>query len=195
MAQVFWDLHSLSEMDRDDKKSSLGDCKIHVLLDEHLAQAQILYTEFQSGDYDSHFWLAMGHISVIEFVLYLDGEDDTAEVFRQERLNSIKEDAYVFDWAKLKKALRDSNYDCPEYTSQELMAMCDGNIKEAISESWIQPPNGLTKLARDLLHSPEPDFVGAIEAATEVALAENRPVKKKSRKGSKPSKGRDADLP
>ena len=196
MAHVFWELSSIASMGQsEDPESQLDPKPISILIEEHFAQAQILYSEFQSGDYDAHFWLAMGHIAVIEFVLFLAGEDGIAEQFRDERLNSISEEGYVFQWEKLRDIIySEVSLDMPEFGHYELMILFRANIKEALSESRTRPSVGLEVLARDMLDSDAPDFVYAIEAATKAALQEEKKTKK-TRKGSKPSKGRDADLP
>ena len=63
---------------------------------KHLGQAHVLFDEFLSGDYNSHFWLAVGHMAEAESESVQD-YPEIADMIREERCKAMSEEEYLPD--------------------------------------------------------------------------------------------------
>ena len=67
---------------------------------KHLAQASILLEEYATGDYDVHFWYAMGHMAEAESEV-MATYPELAILVRAERVKMIDNDGYFTDFEYL----------------------------------------------------------------------------------------------
>ena len=67
---------------------------------KHLSQASILLEEYATGDYDVHFWYAMGHMAEAESEVMAD-YPELAALIRIERVKMIDNEGYFTDFEPL----------------------------------------------------------------------------------------------
>jgi len=67
---------------------------------KHLAQASILLEEYATGDYDVHFWYAMGHMAEAESES-MSEYPELAALIRIERVRMIDTEGYFTDFEPL----------------------------------------------------------------------------------------------
>jgi len=109
----------------------------------HIGQAEVLFDEFMTGDYDTHFWLSMGHLTRIENYLYSHFKTknfiELADSIREERVKAIDAEDYRPDFFLLSSNLKkivtnlhivNIDYECG----------IRGNILEAIEETVKEYP-------------------------------------------------------
>jgi hypothetical protein len=67
---------------------------------KHLSQASILLEEYATGDYDVHFWYAIGHMAEAESESIAEYPEFAALV-RAERIKMIETEGYFTDFEYL----------------------------------------------------------------------------------------------
>ena len=70
---------------------------------KHLCQASILLEEYATGDYDVHFWYAIGHMAEAESESMKE-YPELAAVIREERIKMIDDAAYFTDFEPIIQA-------------------------------------------------------------------------------------------
>jgi len=142
----------------------------------HIGQAEVLFDEFLTGDYDVHFWLSVGHLARIENYLYSNHKIKNfiqlADTIRKERVMAIENADYRPDFLLLGKNIRklvknlniqDIDYECG----------IKGNILEAVEETIKEYPKLSKKIFAEYSKAMEQkqgweqiDFLELIEIAT-----------------------------
>ena len=67
---------------------------------KHLGQAHVLLDEYATGDYDVHFWYAVGHMAEAESEC-IAGYPELAALIRAERIKMIENENYYTDFEPL----------------------------------------------------------------------------------------------
>ena len=63
---------------------------------KHLGKAEAKFNEFLRGDYDEHFWLAIGEMAEAEDECIVE-YPQLAALIREERIKAMEEDDYFVD--------------------------------------------------------------------------------------------------
>jgi len=105
-----------------------------------LGQAKILLEEFSTGDYDMHFWYALGHMSVAEEIALRMDKIDLFSFIREERSKSMgekeEEEYYIPDIiACIEAVVEEKISKIIKINRKELVACIQGHICEAMEES------------------------------------------------------------
>jgi len=144
----------------------------------HIGQAEVLFDEFMTGDYDSHFWLSVGHLARIENYLYSNYKTknfiELADLIREERVKAIDTEDYRPNFFLLSKNLNklvknlrlvNIDYECG----------IKGNMLEAIEETTKEHPELSKKIFAEYKKVmtnkkdwKQIDFLKLIETATEL---------------------------
>ena len=109
----------------------------------HIGQAQVLFDEFLTGDYETHFWLSVGHLARIENYLYSNHKIKDfiklADCIRKERVMAIDSDDYRPNFVLLSKNIRQiaKNLDINNIDHE---CGIKGNILEAVEETIKEYP-------------------------------------------------------
>jgi len=144
----------------------------------HIGQAEVLFDEFLTGDYDAHFWLSVGHLARVENYLYSNYKVkdfiELADLIRKERVKAIDDEDYRPNFLLLSKKInqiaKNTNIDNIDYESG-----IKGNMLEAVEETIKEYPMLSKKIFAQYLdvmkHKKsweEIDFLKLIEKVSEL---------------------------
>ena len=157
----------------------------------HIGQAEVLFDEYMTGDYDTHFWLSLGHLALVEnyfygFVYGFVGDKGQkeaiklADYIRETRIKAIKDFNYRPVFSFIAEDIENSKFD---YNTQHLKNkdyLIYGNIFEALEESISVFPKIYNKIKNETLDIlwqkkkwEDFQFVEIIDMATEEEEKQN----------------------
>ena len=111
-----------------------------------LGQAKILLEEFRTGEYDMHFWYALGHMSVAEDIALRLNKTDLFSFIREERSKSMgekEEDEYYIPdiTACIEGVISERISKIIKINKKELLSCVQGHICESMEESMKDFPD------------------------------------------------------
>ena len=144
----------------------------------HIGQAEVLFDEFLTGDYDVHFWLSVGHLARIENYLYSNHKIKDfiklADIIRKERIAAIEDEEYRPNFLLLRKNIREIAKN-PNTNDIDYESGIKGNILEAVEETIKEYPKLSKQIFAEYLKAikkkqswEQIDFLELIEIATQL---------------------------
>lgn len=163
----------------------------------HIGQAEVLFDEYMTGDYDTHFWLSLGHLALVENHFYnSSGKEqknaiELADYIRKERIKAIKDFSYRPYFLGIVEYIKEKGFDINTWSMKSKDYLILGNVSEALEESISGFPkiyNLLKNKIENIVRKEEKwedfPFLKVIEMATieeEKQYANKRTRKKNQR--------------
>lgn len=153
----------------------------------HIGQAEVLFDEYMTGDYDTHFWLSLGHLAIVENYFYSDyfGAKEQkeaikiADYIRSERIRAIKDPEYrpyFLGIVEHVKEVKDNN----TWFLKDKEYLILGNVFEALEEAISGFPKIYNKIKNEVVYILRREkkwekfpFVEIIDMATEIEEKRN----------------------
>ena len=150
----------------------------------HIGQAEVLFDEFMTEDYEAHFWLAIGHLTRVENYFYsnpkMKNAISMADFIRKERVKAIDNITYRPDFSLIISTLKKNTKDVLIISKIDCESAVRGNVMEAVEETIESFSLFAKKMFKEYIQVvnknktwEKVDFIDLIEQATVLENGEN----------------------